>query len=235
MSSERNMEDVFESIRYGLMVSCQADIGDPFNTVDSIIKFALAADMGGAKALRLEGIENILGVMGEVDLPICGIVKSKYPDGSVRISRSISEFQELYEAGCNIIAVDGTSRMAEGWTGPEFIKEMKSKYNTPILADIATIEDAYLCRDAGADAIATTLNGYTEDTLSDNNGRPNMRLVEDLLREIDLPVIAEGRVSLPEEARDLLRMGAFCVVVGTPITRPQVVTAKFVKVIRDQN
>jgi N-acylglucosamine-6-phosphate 2-epimerase len=41
-------------------------------------------------------------------------------------------------------------------------------------------------------------------------------------------VIAEGRIRTPAEARAALDAGAFAVVVGGAITRPQSITATFV-------
>lgn len=45
------------------------------------------------------------------------------------------------------------------------------------------------------------------------------------------PVIAEGNINTPEKARQVLELGAFCVVVGSAITRPQVITRTFVQAI----
>jgi putative N-acetylmannosamine-6-phosphate epimerase len=41
-------------------------------------------------------------------------------------------------------------------------------------------------------------------------------------------VVAEGRIGAPAQARAALAAGAWCVVVGAAITRPQWITAQFV-------
>jgi N-acylglucosamine-6-phosphate 2-epimerase len=48
-----------------------------------------------------------------------------------------------------------------------------------------------------------------------------------LAASVDVPVIAEGRINTPEQAVHALELGAFAVVVGSAITRPQVITRKF--------
>ena len=46
-------------------------------------------------------------------------------------------------------------------------------------------------------------------------------------RAVDIPVIAEGRVSTPDDVRAALAAGAFAVVVGSMITRPHLITQHF--------
>jgi N-acylglucosamine-6-phosphate 2-epimerase len=45
-------------------------------------------------------------------------------------------------------------------------------------------------------------------------------------------VIAEGRISTPEQAGQALALGAHAVVVGSAITRPQWITAQFAAAIQ---
>jgi len=60
----------------------------------------------------------------------------------------------------------------------------------------------------------------------------NWEMVENLARELHVPLIVEGYVSQPEEVRRALDLGAFAVVVGSAITRPESITARFVEASR---
>lgn len=159
-----------------------------------------------------------------------GLIKSSFPDGTVCITRSFQEVEELIEAGSDIIAIDGTFREHEGMTGPEFIKQVKEKFGCTILADIATYDEAAACEEAGADCISTTLNGYTPDTIQFLEG-PNYDLLSDVIRRVKIPVLAEGRYNTPAEAKKAIELGAYAVISGTAITRPRVTTSWFVAAI----
>jgi len=222
----------FETIKNGLIVSCQAEGKDPFNTPEGVALFAKAAEMGGACAIRSCGIDKTRKIIEEVDLPVIGITKSLFNDGYVKITRSAEDIDKLYEIGCSMVAIDGTMRFWDGLTGPEFISMIKEKYNKPVMADIATCEDALACAAAGADCISTTLNGYTPETEIMNNGKPNFDLIAKLSVDLNIPVIAEGRFSCPEDAKKALNIGAYAVVIGTAITRPRIMTANYIKVMK---
>ena len=80
-----------ELLPKGLIVSCQAEDGSPFNAPEFIVAFAKAAELGGAVALRIRDIVNIRAVRAVTRLPIIGITKGRYPDGSVLITPSLDE------------------------------------------------------------------------------------------------------------------------------------------------
>ena len=94
------------------------------------------------------------------------------------------------------------------------------------LADVGTVEDARYAVACGVDAVGTTLSGYTPD--SPNERGPDFPLLERLVRDAPVPVFAEGRIWTREEARQALELGAAFVVVGTAITNPTAITARFV-------
>jgi N-acylglucosamine-6-phosphate 2-epimerase len=150
----------------------------------------------------------------------------------VRITGSFKEVEKLFEIGCQIIAVDGTFRTREGLRGPEFIGEIKSRFNTVIMADVSTYAEGIACADYGADCISTTLSGYTPDTKYYPMDKPDYDIVEKLVKDIKIPVIAEGRINRPEFASGMIARGAWCVVVGTAITRPKTITAWYIEAIK---
>ena len=230
------MNKILEQLKGGIIVSCQSEGDDPFNeNPEYMALFARAAEMGGAIGIRTQGIEKLRAIKKVTKLPVIGLLKSQFPDGTVCITGSFSEVEELlFGAGSDIIAVDGTFRKRENMTGPEFIKEIKNRYACVVLADIATYEEAKACEEAGADCVSTTLNGYTPDTKQLSEG-PNYELLKKCVDSLTIPVFAEGRYNTPFEAGRAIELGAYSVISGTAITRPRVITQWFAEVIRKVN
>ncbi len=228
------MNPIFSKLKNQLIVSCQAEGDSPFNNPEDVAKFAVCAEMGGAAAIRTEGVEKAKAIREKVGLPLIGLVKSEFEDGYVRITGSEKDVQDLMDAGCDMVAIDGTFRQREGMTGPEFIRAMKEKHHVLIMADIATFEEGLACAEAGADCLSTTLSGYTPETKGTNTSAPNFALLQQLTDHFSnrLPVIAEGRFNTPELAAQAIETGAWAVVTGTAITRPQIITKWFYDAIK---
>lgn len=94
-----------------------------------------------------------------------------------------------------------------------------------MLADIATEAEALAAAAAGADYVATTLSGYTEDSPAGPD--PDIDLVRRLTAELTVPVLAEGRYRTSEHVRSAFHAGAHAVVIGTAITNPREITRGF--------
>lgn len=225
------MHPIFTSLHHGLIVSCQAEGDSPFNSPDGVLMFAQAAMAGGAVAIRSEGIAKTKRIVDALPLPVIGLVKSSFADGSVRITGSFKDVEELMQCGAAIVAIDGTFRMREGLTGPEFIAAVKQRYQCTVMADIATRTEAEACAAAGADCVSTTLSGYTPDTRTSDPG-PDTTLLKDLASSLSIPVIAEGRINTPEAAAMMHAHGAWSIVVGSAITRPAEITKWFVAAVQ---
>ena len=222
------MNSLIEKLRDGIIVSCQAEGDDPFNAnPDYMALFARAAEMGGAIGIRTQGIAKLEAIKKNTNLPVIGLLKDNFEDGTVRITGSFNEVEQLIKANSDIIAIDGTFRLREGMSGPEFIKEVKQRYGCVVLADIATYSEAKACEEAGADCISTTLNGYTPDTFQYHDG-PNYEVLRECVNGLAIPVFAEGRYNTPAEAGRAMELGAYAVISGTAITRPRVITQWFV-------
>lgn len=225
------MNKLIEKLKGGLIVSCQAEGDDPFNAdPEYMALFARAAEMGGAIGIRTQGIAKLEAIKRATRLPVIGLLKDKFPDGTVRITGSFAEVEQLIQSKSDIIAIDGTFREREGFTGPEFIKAVKLRYGCLVLADIATYAEAKACEEAGADCVSTTLNGYTPDTLQYHDG-PNYNVLNECVNGLSIPVFAEGRYNTPAEAGEAMKLGAYAVISGTAITRPRVITQWFVNEI----
>lgn len=227
------LNDIIKRLKGNLIVSCQAEGDSPFNSPEVVTMFAKAAIMGGAAAIRSEGIAKTKMIIEQTNVPVIGLVKSKFEDGSVRITGTFKDVEDLISIGTHIIAIDGTFRLRENFSGPDFIRQIKTKFNCLVMADIAKEDEAVACEEAGADLISTTLNGYTPETISDKTKEPNFDLVNQLVNKVKTPVVAEGRINSPEAAKRMIELGAFAVVVGTAITRPQVVTSWYVDAIKN--
>lgn len=234
MKADKRVIDVIEKLRGGLVVSCQAEGDSPFNNPADVAKFAIAAQMGGAVGIRTEGVEKAAAIRNSVALPLIGLVKSHFDDGSVRITGSEADVEALIHVGCDIVAIDGTFRQREGMSGAQFISHIVNKYNILVMADIATAREAQACAAAGAHCISTTLSGYTPETKHSDHHQPDWKLLETLTQQFgnQIPVVAEGRFNTPELAATALKHGAWAVVVGTAITRPQTITKWFSDAIR---
>ncbi len=202
-----------------LVVSVQADPGSPLRDVAHIRALAACAIKGGAAGLRLQGLEDVAAVRRMTDLPIIGLIKQVVPGTDVYITPMAALARQLLRAGADIIAIDATLRPR-----PESFEEIAGAVKDlggTVLADIATVQEAVAAMAAGADCVATTLSGYTGASAPEG---PDFPLMAELAR-LGIPFAAEGRINSPEEARRAMALGAHCVIVGTAITRPDVVTS----------
>lgn len=220
------------NLRRGLIVSCQALEEEPLYGSGIMSKMALAAKVGGAVGFRANGVDDIGDIKKVCDLPVIGIIKKAYPGYEVYITPSMKEINELIKVNPDIIALDATMRPRPEFDSPEkFIKAIKEKFNVRIMADISNYEEGLNAYYAGVDLIATTLSGYTNYTL--NREKPDIELIRKLSSNINVPIIAEGHVDTPEQASECLKAGAYAVVVGSAITRPHLITKRFVDQINE--
>lgn len=222
---------VLQKVKGKLIVSCQALDNEPLHGSNIMAKMAVAAKFGGAAGIRANTVSDIAAIKSEVDLPVIGIIKREYEDSEVYITPTIKEVEELNKVGVDIIAADFTNRLRpNGKTLEEFVNEIKSKFpNQLIMADISNYEEAIKAQELGADIVSTTLSGYTSYTKKLDG--PDFELIERLQKDLKIPLIAEGRINSPEQAKDALSRGAFAVVVGGAITRPMEITKRFVEAL----
>ena len=223
----RALVDSIARLAGGVIVSCQAAPADPLHGPLFMAAMARAAAVGGAVAIRANGPEDIAAIRAAVDLPIIGIWKIELPGLGIRITPTIEHARAVAAAGASIIAVDATDRArSDGTTVAEFIARVRVETGLPVMADISTVREALGAQEAGAELIATTLAGYTgnEGTLDG----PDFELVTQLVACLRVPLVAEGRVSTPDEAAQAIALGAYAVVIGEAVTRPERITARFV-------
>jgi N-acylglucosamine-6-phosphate 2-epimerase len=209
----------------GLVVSCQAPSDSPFRDPSLMSLMAIAAADGGAAAIRANGPEDVAAIAGAVTLPIIGIYKLGDP-GGVFITPTVETALAVLAAGASIVALDGTRRdRADGTTLAGQIAGIRESSDAPIMADVDTLEAGLRARDAGADAIATTLAGYTGGSTADG---VDIELIASLAKELDCPIVAEGRIRTDADVAAARAAGAYALVIGTAITNPVATTRSFV-------
>ena len=157
---------MLNKIRSGLVVSCQALEHEPLHSSYIMGRMAAAAKEGGASGIRANSKEDILELRKTVDLPVIGIVKRDYDDSDVFITATMKEIEELFESGCDMIALDATDRLRpNGVTLKEFIRQIREAYPSMLLmADASTVEEVLEAEKLGFDCVSTTLMGYTEQS-----------------------------------------------------------------------
>jgi N-acylglucosamine-6-phosphate 2-epimerase len=219
--------DLFDALRGGLVVSCQAYPGEPMRDPKVMTAIARAVVDGGAVAVRAQGIEDIRSIRAELAVPLIGLVKVG-TDG-VFITPTVADCVAVAEAGADIVALDGTTRARPDGSSLADCFEAVHASGARVMADCGSMADAMASLAAGADCLGTTLAGYTgARTRTDG---PDLPFLADMVAASDVPVLAEGRIRTPDEALQCLDLGAFAVVVGTAITHPTSITRNFAEAL----
>ena len=222
-----------EQLKGKLIVSCQALPHEPLHSSFIMGRMALAAKEGGAFGIRANTKEDIKEIQSQVDLPIIGIVKRDYEDSGVYITPTMKEIDELMEVKPEIIAVDATGAVRPGGLSlDDFFHQIKEKYPDQLLmADCSTVEEALHADELGFDFIGTTMVGYTEQSKNDKIEANDFEIIRQILEKAKNKVIAEGNINTPEKAQRVVELGVFSVVVGSIITRPQLITKSFAEAL----
>lgn len=223
------MEERLARLKGHLIVSCQALPDEPLHSSFIMGRMARAAAEGGALGIRANTKEDIAEIKNNVDLPVIGIVKRDYDDSNVYITPTMKEVDELMEVKPEIIAIDATSSLRPGGvTLDDFYAQIREKYPEQLLmADCSTVEEALHADALGFDFIGTTLVGYTEQSKGDKIETNDFEIIRNILAKAKHKVIAEGNINTPAKARRVVELGCYSVVVGSIITRPQLITKSF--------
>ena len=222
---------MIKSLKNKVIVSVQAMPNEPLYKEDCMFAMMQSVVNGGASALRVAGARDVKNAK-TLGIPVIGLTK---PDGLpenwkeiVYITPTLKEANELIDAGADVVAFDGTRRpRPNNCTLQEIVSRIKSA-NRYAMADIATYDEAMYCAELGVDIISTTLSGYTQESLSDSD-TPDFELLQKIVENTDVPVILEGRIWEPSQVDKAFEFGAHCVVIGSAITRPQLITKRFIE------
>ncbi len=219
-------------LRGQLIVSCQALPEEPLHGPMFMAAMARAAALGGAGGIRANGADDIAAIRQTVSLPLIGINKRKIPGCDIYITPEFADAEQIVRAGADLVALDGTVRPRPATTPSlaDLIARIHDELRVPVMADCSCLADAEASAAAGADILATTLSGYTAHGHPPSE-TPDFDLIDQMVAAFSLPVVAEGRIYLPEHAAEAFARGAFAVVVGSAITRPHDITRRFVRAI----
>lgn len=221
-------------VKGNLIVSCQALKDEPLHSSFIMGRMALAAKQGGASAIRANSAEDIAEIKHITQLPVIGILKRDYDGSSIYITATMKEVDELMAASPEMIALDASLALRpDGMTLSEMVSIIRQRYPSVLLmADIATLEEALTAQELGFDCVSTTLHGYTTETKGMKLYHNDFSFLRDVIKAISIPVIAEGNVGTPAQARRCLELGAYSIVVGGAITRPKQITSIFIEEIQ---
>ena len=226
-------EDRIKALKGQLIVSCQALPQEPLHSSFIMGRMARAAKEGGAAGIRANTKEDIKEIQEVTGLPIIGIVKRDYPDSSVYITPTMKEIEELMEVKPEIVAIDATGALRpRNVTLADFFHQIKEKYpEQKLMADCSTIEEALFADELGFDFIGTTMVGYTPQSKGLKIEENDFEILRTILKKVKHPVIAEGNVNSPEKAKRVIELGSYAVVVGSSITRPQLITKGYAEAV----
>ena len=226
-------EDRIRALKGKLIVSCQALPQEPLHSSFIMGRMARAAKEGGAAGIRANTKEDIKEIQEVTGLPVIGIVKRDYPDSAVYITPTMKEIEELREVKPEIIAIDATGALRPGnVTLADFFHQIKEKYpEQKLMADCSTIEEAFFADELGFDFIGTTMVGYTPQSRGMKIEANDFEILRTILKKVKHPVIAEGNVNSPEKAKRVIELGSYAVVVGSSITRPQLITKGYAEAV----
>lgn len=227
------MDDMLELLKLvqgKLIVSCQALPEEPLHSPFIMGRMARAAKEGGAAAIRAQGVDDIAEIKKVTGLPVIGIIKKTYADSEVFITATKREVEALLAARCEMIALDATKRARPGGESLGELIGMIRAGGALAMADISNDEEAFEAERLGADCVSTTLSGYT--SYSPKLDGPDFGLIRRLAGKLSVPVLAEGRINTPDDLKKAYESGAYSAIVGSAITRPQLITAKFAAVLK---
>ncbi|MBE9135754.1 N-acetylmannosamine-6-phosphate 2-epimerase [Nodosilinea sp. LEGE 07088] len=233
------MKTILEPLQGGLVVSCQAPADSPLHRAEVIAAMAAAALNQGAVGLRIDSPDHIRAVRAmagqsptsQHDRPIIGLWKQVIPPSAVYITPQFHHADAVAQAGSDIIAIDGTQRSRpDGETLGPLIQKIHDRLGKPVMADVDTLDNALLAVEAGADCVGTTLFGYTAATQGQTP--PGFDLLQAMVEHCPVPVICEGGIASPSQARQALDLGAYAVVVGTAITGIDSLVSRYVNITR---
>lgn len=226
MSSEKTTEALLEAIKGKLVVSVQAYPGEPLRDPQVMALMSYACELGGAAAIRCQGLADIMAIKEKVEIPVIGLWKDGHE--GVFITPTYRHALACAMAGSDIVALDATDRpRPDGSKFEDIVKKLHDQ-DIVTMADCSSIEDIRRGFSAGCAICGTTLahKGSAIEQAAEQG--PNLDLIRQAAKEFPgKAIICEGSVHSPKDAKEALEAGAWAVVVGTAITHPTSLTSWF--------
>ncbi len=226
---------MLDKLKNKLIVSVQAQGNEPLNKPEYLLAMSQSVINGGAGALRLCGVDNIKHIKKNVSIPIIGLTKLEPTPinwlDKVYITATLKDLKDLLKTDIEFIAIDGTNRPRDDNSTLKDQIELVKEHGKIVIAEVSNFEEGINASELGVDIISTTLSGYTKETRYKVNNGADFELLAELTEEISTPVILEGRIWEPEDVKKAFQIGAHAVVIGSAITRPHLITKRFVGAI----
>lgn len=230
-----NDSEILDKIKNKLIISVQSAKNEPLNNeiaMNALIDTVIL--LGKIDVLRLAGVRDIKNTKEKYkdNVVVIGITKPdiipvNYKE-IVYITPALTDAKSLIEAGADIIALDSTKRKRPNNESLKTIIDFIHSKNKLVMADISTFDEAEYAFNLGADIISTTLSGYTKET-ENNSETPDFKLVEKCKKELNCPVILEGKIKDESDVKKAFESGAYAVVIGSMVTRPHKIIENFKK------
>ena len=103
-----SVRPIVAALRGGLIVSVQAYPGEPLRHPETMAQMARACELGGAAAIRCQGLADIAAVKGRVEVPVIGLWKEGHE--GVFITPTLRHALACAHAGADVVALDATDR-----------------------------------------------------------------------------------------------------------------------------
>lgn len=103
-----SVHPIVAALRGGLVVSVQAYPGEPLRHPETMAQMARACELGGAAAIRCQGLADIAAVKGRVEVPVIGLWKEGHE--GVFITPTLRHALACANAGADVVALDATDR-----------------------------------------------------------------------------------------------------------------------------
>lgn len=230
-----NDSEILDKIKNKLIISVQSAKNEPLNNeiaMNALIDTVIL--LGKIDVLRLAGVRDIKNTKEKYkdNVVVIGITKPdiipvNYKE-IVYITPALTDAKSLIEAGADIIALDSTKRKRPNNESLKTIIDFIHSKNKLVMADISTFDEAEYAFNLGADIISTTLSGYTKET-ENNPETPDFKLVEKCKKELNCPVILEGKIKDESDVKKAFESGAYAAVIGSMVTRPHKIIENFKK------
>ena len=152
------VDPLIQSLKGKLVVSVQAYMGEPLRTPETMAQMSRACELGGAAAIRCQGLADIAAIKGRCEVPVIGLWKDGHE--GVYITPTLRHARACVAAGADIVAIDATDRpRPDGKTVEDTFRPLHEE-GVLLMADCATIEgrvhtpeEARAAIDAGAWAV----------------------------------------------------------------------------------
>ena len=202
----------------GLIVSVQAPQDSPCHATEVITAMAAASMANGAAGVRLDSPEHVADVRRRCpEALIIGLWKRPHLNSPVIITPRYEDLAAVWLAGADVVALDATDRSRPGGESlAAMVSRAKAELAATLMADVDTLANGERAAALGCDWVGTTLYGYTPATA--HQCPPGLELLRPLGERLGIPVLCEGGIASPGQARQALALGATAVVVGTAIT-----------------